>query len=380
MTEAVAEKTRICLFSTAQMPDDVRLFHREAKSLVRAGYEVHVVVPSDKSEVKDGVQFHAIKKPKTRLVRMVFMPFIAAYAALKTKSSIYHFHDPELLPIGFLMRWLLWKKMVFDMRESTARVIKAREYMPAGIRNTVSFCYSIVEKICLMGISLIVANDRSTEEYTNCYLVRNFPVIDKSITDNVMDMNKRLEKPLLVYIGMVSISRGAMMYVELADRLVKDGYDFDMKIIGPDHTHCADTLNSKIKELNLTDRVQVTGMMDYNEAMVLASRAAVGFAILDPVPNSLFCLAGKMIEYMMCGTPVICSNFDHWKPYIEGEGTGRMIPPGDMEQFYAVCKQMLGDPEELTDMSKRGVKAVQNKFNWEVEFKELLKCYDDLLS
>ena len=372
-------KIKVCIFSTVQPPDDVRLFHREAKSLARTGYEVHLVVPCEKSEIKDGIQIHAIKRPKTRITRVLLMPLIAACKAISLKASIYHFHDPELLPIGFLMRWLLRKKIVFDMRKSTARELKAREYLPSWLRNTISRCYKILESICLKGMALIVANDRSTEEYKNCYLVRNFPEIDEPLMANVMDMDKRLKKPLLIYVGTVSISRGAIMYIELADQLVRRGHDFKMMIIGPDHTNCSPVLHSKIKELSLDDRVQITGMMDYNEAMKFASRAAIGFAILKPVPNSLFCLAGKIIEYMMCGVPVLCSKFDHWRSYVEGERTGMMADPNDINEVVNLCEKMLSDRDELAAMGKRGMEAVRNKYNWDTEFKILLKCYDDLL-
>lgn len=372
-------KVRICHISTVHPITDVRIFHRECCSLVKAGYEVHLVIPCEKSEIKDGVQFHAIRRAKTRIVRMFLMPFVAAYKALRTKSSIYHFHDPELLPVGFLMRWLLRKKVVFDMRESTARQLKAKEYLPFCIRSTISFCYMVLESACLKGIALVVANDRSTEEYKNCYLVRNFPEIDESIMSNAMDMSKWLEKPLLIYVGAVSIARGALLYVELAHHLVKHGYDFEMMIIGPDHTNCSPTLHSKIKELSLEDRVQITGRMDYNDAMKLVSRAAIGLAILKPIPNYLFCLAGKMVEYMMCGTPVLCSNFDHWRPYVEDERTGMVADPNNVDEVVKVCEQMLSDPNELTAMSKRGIEAVRKKYNWDSEFKVMLQCYEDLL-
>lgn len=371
---------KVCIFSTAQPSDDVRLFHREAKSLYRAGYEVHVVVPGEKIENKDGIHFHTLKKPKSRISRVLLTPFIAAHKALETKSSIYHFHDPELLLVGFLMRWILHKKVVFDMRESTARELKAREYLPYWIRGLISNCYKIMEKLCLKGIALIVANDRSTEEYKNCYLVRNFPEINTTLMANALDMEIRLQMPLLIYVGVVSIARGALMYIELANILKKKGYDFKLMIVGPDHTHCSHMLHSKIKELNLEDRVQITGKMDYNEAMKLTSRAAIGFAILKPVPNSLFCLAGKMVEYMMCGTPILCSNFDHWRPYVEGENTGRMVDPNNINEFIKACEDMLCAPSELANMSRNGMEAVRMKYNWDNEFKVLLKCYEDLLN
>jgi glycosyltransferase involved in cell wall biosynthesis len=82
---------------------------------------------------------------------------------------------------------------------------------------------------------------------------------------------------------------------------------------------------------------------------------------------------------MMCGTPVLCSNFDHWRPYVEGERTGMMADPNNIDEVVKVCEQMLGDPDELVAMGKRGIEAVRTKYNWDTEFRVLRQCYEDLL-
>ena len=88
---------------------------------------------------------------------------------------------------------------------------------------------------------------------------------------------------------------------------------------------------------------------------------------------------GKMIEYMMCGTPILCSNFAHWKPYVEDEKTGMTIEPDNMEQIVDTCERMLNNPRQLGEMSKRGMEVVRTKYNWDTEFRVLCQCYEDLL-
>jgi len=308
------------------------------------------------------------------------MPWVAIRKALQTKASLYHYHDPELLFMGFVLRWILGKKVIFDMRESIARQIIAKEWLPKWSRKIVSLCYRAIEKVCLKGIALVVANDKSTEEYEPCYLVRNFPEIDEELMANAMSMDKRLEQPLLIYVGGVWESRGVFTYVDLAGLMRDRGHDFRMMIIGPySREEFVQELKAKISKLNLQDIVTVTGRMDYTEAMKLTCRAAIGLAILKATPNHIFCLSGKMIEYMMCGTPVLCSKFDHWRPYVEDERTCVMVDPNNMDDIIDGCEKMLSDPSELAAMGKRGMQAVRTKYNWNTEFKVLLQCYDDLL-
>ncbi len=370
---------RVCFFTTVLRLDDVRLFYRECRSLARAGCEVHVVHCGEFSGVKEGVQFHAAGAAKNRCHRMFIKPWAVMRRALKIGSTIYHFHDPELLVVGFIMRWVLGKKVVFDMRESTARQIMGKEYLPRWSRKVISVGYSIIERICLKGMSVIVANDRSGEEYLGSYLVRNFPEVDEGLMAGAPDMPARLKQPSLIYIGGVWESRGALVYVELARRLTERGHRITMMIIGPYEEDFGRRLKAKVHEYGLDDRVKITGRLSYPEAMALCSRAAIGLSILMPMPNYTFCLAGKMIEYMMCGTPVLASDFAHWRPYIEDEGTGRMVDPHDIDEIVRTCEQMLGDAAELEAMGRRGMEAVRSKCNWSCEFMELLRCYSDLL-
>ncbi|OHB63457.1 MAG: hypothetical protein A2168_03865 [Planctomycetes bacterium RBG_13_50_24] len=311
---------------------------------------------------------------------MLFMPWAAIRKALQTNASLYHYHDPELHFMGFVLRRILGKKVVFDMRESTARQIIAKEWLPNWSRKIVSLLYRAIEKICLKGVVLIVANDKSVEEYELCYLVRNFPEIDEELMANAMSMAQRLQEPLLIYVGGVWESRGAFTYVDLAGAIRDRGHNIRMIIIGPySREEFAQELQARINELQLQDIVTVTGYMDYPEAMKLVSRAAIGLAILKPTPNHSFCLAGKIIEYMMCGTPVLCSRFDHWRPYVEGERTCVMADPNDIDEIIEACDKMLSNPSELAAMGERGMQAVRTKYNWNTEFKVLLQCYDDTL-
>ncbi len=55
------------------------------------------------------------------------------------------------------------------------------------------------------------------------------------------------------------------------------------------------------------------------------------------------------------------------------------VDPDNMEQIVDTCETMLNNPQLLEEMSKRGMEAVRNKYNWENEFKVLIQCYDDLL-
>ncbi len=370
------DQRRICHISTVHPIEDVRIFYRECRSLARAGYEVHLVISASEPAVREGVHIHPIRVVKNRLLRMLFMPWVAMKNALETKASLYHYHDPELLLMGFVLRWVLGKKVVFDIHESVPRQIMSKHYLPRFTRKPISLCYRLLERMFITGQPLIVANKNTVSDYSsNTYLVQNYPEMIAIASDE----KRKSAVPLLVYVGGVAKIRGAMVYVELARKLAERGHDFRMQIVGHYREKLGKELKSKIEKSHLQDKVVLTGRLDWLKAMKLVSQATIGMCLLLPVPNYTTCLATKIIEYMMVGTPVLASNFDQWRPYVEGERTGMMADSTNIDEVVDVCERMLADTDELAAMGQRGMAAVRNKYNWSSEFKVLLKCYEDLL-
>jgi glycosyltransferase involved in cell wall biosynthesis len=371
----------ICHISTVHPLDDVRVFYRECCSLAETGYEVHLIIQAEKPFVKERVHIHPVWSAKSRILRMLFMPWVAMIKALRTKASIYHYHDPELILMGFVLRWIFGKKVVFDIHESVPRQIMSKFYLPGFSRKCVSVCYKLSERIFMAGQSLIIANKNCIEDYPgNSYLVQNYPLLDSGTEAIRKKGAGKVEPPLLAYLGGVTEIRGSLVYAELAYELAKRGNNFKMLIIGPYSADEGEKLKSKVNELGVQKYVEITGRMNWPEAMEKVSRASIGLCLLLPIPNYVTCLATKILEYMMLGTPVLASDFDCWRDFVEGERAGMMTDPTKIDEVVDVCEQMLSKPDELAAMGKRGMEAVRSKYNWSTEFKELLRCYNDLLN
>ena len=63
-------KNKVCILTSVHPPFDVRIFHKEAKSLVKAGYDVTLIAPHDKEEIVDSVKIVNLQKPRNRIERM----------------------------------------------------------------------------------------------------------------------------------------------------------------------------------------------------------------------------------------------------------------------------------------------------------------------
>ena len=100
---------KVCHLTSVHPPFDIRIFHKECKTLSQAGYQVVLIAPHDEEEELDGVRIWAIPKTKSRLERMTKIQWKLYKEALKQDVDIFHFHDLELLPAGLLLKLLRQK-------------------------------------------------------------------------------------------------------------------------------------------------------------------------------------------------------------------------------------------------------------------------------
>jgi len=104
------------MLTTVHVPFDGRIFHKEAKSLARAGYDVVLIARHTKAETIDGVRIVPVPEPRSRFRRMTSVTWKLYRQAVREDADVYHFHDPELMIVGLLLK-VRGKKVVWDVHE-----------------------------------------------------------------------------------------------------------------------------------------------------------------------------------------------------------------------------------------------------------------------
>src|SRR5438445_7916118 len=110
-------------FTSVHPANDTRIYYKECKTLASVGYKVSLIV-SDTPPIKDkSINIVSVNyKAGNRLARMLVTTFKIYRECLKWNADVYHFHDPELIPIGLLLK-LRGKKVVYDVHEDVPRDI-----------------------------------------------------------------------------------------------------------------------------------------------------------------------------------------------------------------------------------------------------------------
>jgi glycosyltransferase involved in cell wall biosynthesis len=370
------EAVKVCIFTTGHGAFDTRIFHKQAITLVKAGYDVTIIARNDKDEVVDGVKIVAISRSRNRFQRMFMFTFHILYLALKQKADIYHFHDSELLPIGFLLRILTNAKVIYDIHEDYPGAIRSKSWIPIFMRSFLSKLYSFAEKTGLLVLSgIVVAGDDILTHFpksSKVALVRNYPRIDK--IKPVSRENKSQENAIvLIYIGAMGKKRGIEEIVAAVNTLNGRA---KLILLGsfPDPQ-----FESEIREC-AGDGVQLVGRVPYDEVFHFMSQADVGLVCFHPSPNNIAAASrnNKLFEYMAAGLPVISSNFPAWSEIVDGDNCGATVDSMSSQDICAAIERLAENIELVREMGQNGRKAVLEKYNWELESHKLLRLYRGL--
>ncbi len=336
-----------------------------------AGYEVVVIAPHERDGKVNEIRTRAVPKPEHRLVRMTRTTWQIFRTALNEKPDICHFHDPELIPVGLLLR-LLGKRVVYDAHEDVPKQIFSKHWISPILRRGVAQMAAVMEITAALVFDAIVAATPAIAKRfpsKKTVVVQNFPVVDKQPPAPVNSYASR--PPVLAYVGVMTGIRGikemaqaiALVPARLRARLVLVG-SFDPE------------LEPEIQKMQTLDCVEVLGWQSEEGVRELLGQARAGLVLFHPVPNHMEAQPNKLFEYMHAGIPVVASDFPLWRDIVNGAACGLLVDPLDPKAIAYAIQWLLEHPTEADAMGARGKCAIQNKFNWNGEGEKLLGLYE----
>lgn len=366
---------RVVHLTSVHRPDDVRIFRKECRTLAAAGYEVVLVASGADPVTIDGVRFHPIAKSSSRSGRLLLGWGRILAAAVSERGALYHLHDPELLPVGVMLR-LLGKRVVYDAHENVAAQIRSKHWIPPLMRSLVARAVVMMEWIAIRTFSGVVTagEDIAAEMGSDTVtVVRNYPLLEEFAGLSGRPYGER--DAIVVHVGGLARIRAsrelieaiALVPEELAPRLVLAG------------SFVSDGLEAEVRSLPGWARTRYLGWSTRSQVAAVLAEGRVGVVLFLPEPNHLAVRSNKVFEYMAAGLPVVAPDFPAWRALIEGEGCGAVVPPTDPVAVAAALTMLLADVSRAEELGRRGKRAVWARYNWEAESGRLLALYARLL-
>jgi glycosyltransferase involved in cell wall biosynthesis len=387
-------RIKICHLTSVHRVYDIRIFYKECQSLAKAGYEVVLIARHDKSETIEEVDVVPCPVFKNRLARVLLAPVRMFFLALKQEAKIYHFHDPELIVTGLLLRLFTRAKVIYDIHEDYKTSIRQKHYLPRWLAAAAANFFGFFETTATKFFKLVLAEKYYEKRFPNGTYVLNYPVLEterwkeSTFGKDAVRSQAGFDRPLpggsvpgnshLLYTGTMSEDRGALLHAEMLNYLK----DVDIYMVG----FCRKSLAQQLRQI--AGKEQARLHLEGEEEFVHPARIQyyyqkgkwlAGLAVFPPTAHYIYKELTKFFEYMFAGIPVICSDFPVWRELVEITNAGLLVDPFDRKAITNAVEYLKTHPGEAIKMGENGTRAVLERYNWDLEEKKLLGLYKQIL-
>lgn len=364
-------KNKICHITTVHYAKDTRIFQKECVSLAKHGFDVHLIVANQKNEFDQGVHIHnIISTTSGRLQRMRKTTQIAFKKAMEIDAEIYHFHDPELLPVGLKLK-KQGKKVIYDTHEDVPRQILSKYYIPSFIRPIIARVFEIYENRIAAKMDAIITatpfiRDRFLKINPNTVDINNYPIFEKF---NIENPKEKIHD--ICYVGLMSKIRGIEEMIRMLEFT-----NAKMTLIGEFQSKEEEAF---IKKLPTWKKVNFLGKKNRKEVAEILSQSKMGIVVFHPEPNHINAQPNKIFEYMAASLPIVISDFPLWKSIVTKHNVGICANPLAPKEIAEAVNVLLKNEAQAIQMGKNGQQAVQDVFNWKQQEEKLIKLYKQIL-
>jgi glycosyltransferase involved in cell wall biosynthesis len=296
--------------------------------------------------------------------------------ALRVWAHVYHFHDPELIPIGILLR-TLGKRVIYDVHEEVPADMLDKEYLPRWSRALLARIVDVGERFAARGFSGIVAATPAIARrfpLAHRVVVQNFPLPSQLAPADGPPYASRA--PVAAYVGLINELRGAVEMVHAVGALAAR-HRVRLVLAG---RFAPPALEAQVRALPGWRQVDYRGVLPRAGVGQMLAEARLGLVLFHPRPNHIEAQPNKLFEYMAAGLPVVTSRFPLWQEIVEGTQCGLVVDPLDPQAIAAAMRWLLEHPVEAEAMGARGREAVRERFTWVREEATLLDCYARMCS
>lgn len=373
---------KVALLVFNNFTNDSRVL-KEAISLSKSQYDVEVIAHCDidleTTEYIEGIKIRRVSylnRKKASIFRKIYAYLIYIIQAIKLarKKDIVHCNDLNTLPISFLIKKILNKKIkvIYDAHEYETEM----NHLSTRSKKIMYF----LEKRLIKHVDQTITVSKSIAmEYKRLYpfintpkVVLNCPV-NKSLNLKNDLFRTKFNIPrantIYLYQGSLSKGRGLENIIEAFKQMHNKLNVLVIMGYGNLENYIKETA-LKYENIFFHDAVSPSVLLNYT------SSADFGISTIEDTCLSYhYCLPNKMFEYIMAEIPLVVSNLPEMKKVVKESQLGTIVKENTPEGIIKAV-----DETAFLDIDKTKSNLLEAKkiYNWENQEKVLLNAYKNL--
>ena len=371
---------KICMLSSVHRALDNRVFFREARTLARAGHEVTLIAVHDRDEVRDGIRIVAL--PRVPRWRRPVLWRLLLRRALATDADIFHFNDPELMFVIPLLRLRSGRPTVYDVHEAYPEFFAVKDYLPAWVRYPMAWMFRLLEPLLARCHSaLVFADDATPSAFRRLtrpkVVLHNFPDTELIRAGGTRLDTVATRELLVIYLGGLERNRGSRLMIEAFAQVHRKHPEARLLHVG--HFMPPELEQEVLRDAQrhgLEEAVRFVGRVPFDEVGRYLERAAVGWVTWQPYPKNQKNVPTKLFEYMAYGLPVVSSDLDSTRRFVEDGVSGHLVRADDAGAHAEAIIDLLEDRPAAAAIGLRGREQVLARYNWRSIEGRLLDLYE----
>lgn len=186
--------------------------------------------------------------------------------------------------------------------------------------------------------------------------------------------------PRILYVGSIDPGRGVRVLVRAMAAVVRE-VDARLVLAGSMAPKFDQPLRDAIRELGLTDKVEISGAVDHDQLPALLATATVcvvpAASDLTPSPSVVF--PTKILEYMACRRAVVAPRRETIAQVVENNREALLFEPGDPIDLARKVLRLIGEPLLRDRIAQNAYERVRRDFTASATRRALRAAYDILI-
>ncbi len=365
-------------------------------------HQVHIICLNHGSqkpfEEQGNIFVHRIFIPekirKIIFLLQLYLPFFQYFWFFNARKIIrkyniraLHAHDLYMAVPALMLKKNLNIPVVLDLHENYPAALEAYTWTKKVPVRWV-FKVSAWEKMefkLLNGVDAIIVLSNTyrqflQEKYTdleeNKFLIYpNVPVLKEFERFPVYNGEYEFMKEgfWMVYFGVIGRRRGILTVMEALTKINKP--DIRLLVVGPVDKHDREEFHATLRSFEGSGRVIYFPWKNISELPSMLYYASLALSPIVRNPQHESGVANKLFQYMLVGKAILVSDCKPQVELVEENQCGLYYKDGDIDDLIDKIIWSYNHLVELKIMGENGKKAIQEKYNSDIQYEGVLRFY-----